>query len=172
MNKNLIKKIVVCLLIVTGLVIVDQVPKILIAKYNVQNVKILGSFLSISYVKNTGAAFSFLADKSWAQTFFITITFLALIAFFAVYFISKNDRFLFRFPLLLIIGGAIGNLIDRLSLRYVRDFISVKGFATFNIADTELCVGAFLLVIYFFFIDKDAIFKFKKKDKDSGNKEV
>ena len=73
--------------------------------------------------------------------------------------------------LALIVGGALGNLVDRLSFGYVRDFIFVfyntNIFpAIFNVADIALVVGVIMVCIYLLFLDKDAIFKFKKEEKD------
>ena len=63
----------------------------------------------------------------------------------------------------MIMGGAVGNFIDRLALKSVRDFIYPHFFANFNVADAFICVGAFLLVLYYLFFDEDAIFKRKSK---------
>ena len=63
----------------------------------------------------------------------------------------------------LMFSGTIGNFIDRLAFGYVRDFINVHFFANFNIADSCLCVGAFMLIFYVLFLDEDPIFKIGKK---------
>ena len=106
-------------------------------------------------------------DKPWAQTFFIVLTVVALLGL-AVYMIFKKDnsRWL-NVSLALIASGAIGNFIDRLALKEVRDFLFVHFFANFNVADIAITVGGIMLVFYFLFLDKDAIFK--KKENPNGN---
>ena len=71
----------------------------------------------------------------------------------------------------IIIAGALGNFIDRLALKGVRDFIYVTFFANFNVADIAITVGAIMLVVYVLFLDKDALFKIKKKDGAGENKD-
>ncbi len=130
---------------------------------------VISGFFYFTYVKNTGSAFSFLADKSWAQTFFKILTGVSLGGFIALWiFAVKRHHKVLTIALSLIIAGAIGNFIDRLVFNYVRDFIGFTffgwNFPVFNIADACLTVGVIMFIVHFLFLDKDALFKKKKKD--------
>ena len=125
-------------------VILDQVSKYFI--YG-QSFPLIGDFLWIESSFNTGAAFSLGEGAKW---FFIVITIVASIVM--IYLIASKKWGLSRFTkisICLILGGAIGNLIDRIWLGGVRDFIYLKSinFAIFNIADSFVTVGAVLLFI-------------------------
>lgn len=108
------------------------------------------SFFSIVHVHNTGAAFSFLADAGgWQRWFFLAIA-IATSAF-IVYLLRKHQHeTLMSVSLALILGGAIGNIIDRLWHGFVVDFFyfyyQTWSFPAFNIADAAITVGAVLLI--------------------------
>lgn len=113
-------------------------------------IHVIDQWLSFIYVENRGAAFGILQDR---RTFFIIIT-IAVILFLFIYFIRtyKVHSFWTKLAFLLIMTGAIGNLIDRIRLSFVVDFIAVKfgglmNFPVFNIADICVVVGAGLLMI-------------------------
>lgn len=142
--------------------IVDQVSKILVDQTQA-NVVLIEGVLNIRISYNEGASFSMLAGKEWAQVFFVTLTVIVLIAGF-VYLVIKKPRGKWLLSsIALLFSGTIGNFIDRLAFGKVRDFIDVPFFANFNIADSCLCVGAFMLIFYILFLDKDAIIKPLKK---------
>lgn len=154
------------------LFLIDQISKIIVQGGKV-NVPVIKGFLSFRYVKNEGAAFSFLADKSWAQIFFIALTSVATIGFFIWYLLANKKKRTLRVALLLIINGALGNLVDRIAFGYVRDFVSFSFFKpVFNFADAVLCIGAALLVIHFLFLDKDALFRRKPKNDACKDEQV
>ena len=162
----------ICLAIVGGVLAVDLISKYLVALNEIDAV-VIPHLVKFYYTTNTGSAFSFLGDKEWAMPMFITLTFivLAVIIGFVIYSLIKKKN-LSKWLLVaisLIVAGAIGNLVDRIAFGYVRDFIFVlyntKIFtAIFNVADMALVIGVFMVCIYLLFLDKDAIFKFKKKD--------
>lgn len=134
--------IIVSLLIASA----DQVTKLCAAHYGKTRV-LIENVLSLTYVENRGAAFGMLQG---GRVFFILIT----AAFFiggGIYF-SKNPvtTSLGKTAVAFIAGGALGNLIDRAVLGYVRDFICTEfiDFPVFNIADCFVCAGAALFVIY------------------------
>ena len=161
----------ICLAIVGGVLAIDLISKYLVALNQVDAV-VIPHFVKFHYTTNTGSAFSFLGDKEWAMPMFITLTFivLAVILGFIVYAIIKKKN-LSKWLLVaisLIVAGAIGNLVDRIVLGYVRDFIFIlyntKIFtAIFNVADMALVIGVFMVCIYLLFLDKDSIFRAKKK---------
>lgn len=117
------------------------------------------SWFNIHLAFNTGAAFSFLGEQSgWQMLLFVVITLAVSIMLFVWLGRIMRNQYLLCIAISLIIGGALGNLIDRLRLSYVIDFfdfhIGSWHFATFNVADAAITVGAVLMLIYFFFFDK------------------
>lgn len=133
---------------------------------------VIDKFFYLTYTVNTGAAWSFLADVSWGQTFFKILTAIALILFVGFYIYAfKHQQTWLKYSIALIIGGTVGNFIDRLAFSGVTDFIGfIFGdyhFPVFNLADSYLVIGVIMMIVHFLFFDENAIFK--KKD---GNKEV
>lgn len=141
------------------IVFLDQLTKkIIVANMMIRDIIEITFFLDIIHVRNTGAAFSFLHDAGgWQRYFLVTISLLVSIAL--PFYIKKNlHQPLLAISLSLILGGAVGNLIDRLFLGYVIDFISFHYDKTifwpaFNIADSAITVGA-ILIIYDAFKNK------------------
>ena len=140
----------------------DQISKIICDSLKTDITVIEGIF-SIEIAYNKGASFSFLANKEWAQTFFIILTIVVLTAGIIFVLWKKPKGKWLNTSIALMFSGTIGNFIDRLAFGYVRDFINVHFFANFNIADSCLCVGAFMLIFYVLFLDKDPVFKVGKK---------
>jgi signal peptidase II len=107
---------------------------------------------NITLMHNTGAAFSFLSEESGWQRWFFTLIAIAVSAGIVIWLrrLSRDQRWLAA-ALALILGGALGNLYDRLTLGYVVDFIQVYygkwSWPAFNIADSAICVGAVILVV-------------------------
>jgi signal peptidase II len=123
------------------LVLVDQ-----ITKYLMQGKSLINSgFISLTYKTNYGAAFGIL--QGW-KVFFIIVTIAVIVAIF--YYYNKTKH---KVALTLLLAGSIGNLIDRIFLGYVRDFIFVKHFSTFNLADV-FNVVAVAIIIYYQFKEK------------------
>jgi signal peptidase II len=135
-------------------VIADQVTKWAIVEWVALYEKIpVNSFINLTHQRNTGAAFSFLADAGgWQRWFFITLA-SAVSVIIAVWLwrIRTERQALLAAGLALVLGGAIGNLVDRIMLGYVTDFIQVWfgnwAFPSFNVADAGISVGAALLII-------------------------
>lgn len=150
--------------------ILDQVSKILVEQAN-PSITIIEGVLNIRLTYNTGASFSFLANKDWAQAFFIILTSVVLIAGFVFLILKRPQGKWLLSSIALLFSGTIGNFIDRIAFGKVRDFIDVPFFANFNIADSCLCVGAFMLILYILFLDKDAVFKSNKKADETADKE-
>ena len=138
----------------------DQFTKIQAIEYisGEQFIKI-NSYLYLVHFKNEGAAFSFLSDAGGWQRYFLSIV-AAIASVFIIFMIKKNKEDIFlSLGLSLRLGGAIGNLSDRLSLGHVTDFLYFHYndyyWPAFNIADTAITIGA-LIIIY------DSIFKRNK----------
>jgi len=148
-------------------VIADQVTKWAIIEWVALYEKIpLNSFINLTHQRNTGAAFSFLADAGgWQRWFFVVLAGGVSLAI-AVWLwrIRRQGQTVLAAGLALVLGGAVGNLIDRISLGYVTDFIQVWfgswAFPSFNIADAGISVGAALLIL-------DALF-FSGREDEKG----
>lgn len=135
-------------------VVADQVTKWAIIEWVALYERIpLNSFINLTHQRNTGAAFSFLAEAGGWQRWFFVVLATAVSSFIAVWLwrIRKEGQAVLAAGLALVLGGAIGNLIDRISLGYVTDFIQVWfgnwAFPSFNVADAGISVGAALLII-------------------------
>ncbi|MCV2354120.1 signal peptidase II [Paucibacter sp. B2R-40] len=132
-------------------ILLDQFTKVLIlGNFQLGDSRFVTSFFNVVRVHNTGAAFSFLAGAGgWQRWFFVGLGALATI-FITVMLRRHGQQTLFATALSLILGGAIGNVIDRLLHGYVVDFIQVHAggwyFPSFNIADSAITVGAVLLI--------------------------
>lgn len=140
-------------LAIAALVIVaDQFTKTLIVGwFQLGDSRTVTSFFNLVRVHNTGAAFSFLAGASgWQRWFFVGLG--AAAAVFIVWLLrSHGGQRLFATALALILGGALGNVVDRLLHGHVVDFIQVHYggwyFPSFNVADSAITVGAALLIL-------------------------
>ena len=133
-------------------ILADQLTKALILRsFDLSDSHTVNAYFNIVRWHNTGAAFSFLNSASgWQRWFFVGLG--AAAALFIVWMLrSHGGQRLFGWALALILGGAIGNVIDRLVHGYVVDFIQVHYgnayFPSFNVADSAITVGAVLLVL-------------------------
>lgn len=145
-------------LVVSILVVVlDQASKYWVLQHlQFQQPLMLNSFLNLNLNFNQGAAFSFLSKAGgWQIHFFQAVSIVVSVILFVWLLLLRSDQVLKALALSLIIGGAIGNLIDRIRLNYVVDFfdfhINTWHFATFNVADAAVCVGAFFLILTMMF---------------------
>ena len=137
-------------LLITG---VDQWSKNwIVARFDLYQQQEILPFFSLLHARNEGAAFSFLHDAGgWQQWLFIGIA--GLVSGAILFWLLRLPRHASwqRFALLLILGGALGNLWDRLTLGYVIDFFlfhyEQHAFPVFNIADSAITVGAAILII-------------------------
>jgi len=145
------------LFLIGGIVLVlDQVTKFLVVSFLpiYSSVDIIPGFFSLVHVRNTGAAFSFLAGgfSAWRQIFFVTVSLLGIAVVFYVYKrLGKEEKWA-RTALALIFGGAVGNLVDRVRLGEVIDFldcyIGKYHWPAFNVADSAISVGAVVLLVF------------------------
>lgn len=159
---------VVAVVVLALTIFLDQWTKLYFKEYVLKNGKItiIKDFFYLTYTVNTGAAWSFLADVSWGQTFFKIITAVALVCFvlFYIYAFVKHYKWL-QFSIVLVLGGTIGNFIDRIVQNGVTDFISFifgdYSFPIFNLADSFLVVGVIMVLVHYLFLDGNAVFKKK-----------
>ncbi len=134
------------------LLIADQFTKVLIlGYYRLGDATYVTSFFNVVRVHNTGAAFSFLASESGWQRWFFTGIGVAAAVFIIWMLKSHAGQKLFSFAMACILGGAIGNVVDRTLHGYVVDFLDFHyanwHFPAFNIADSAITVGAVCLVL-------------------------
>jgi signal peptidase II len=140
------------ILTVVGLLL-DQATKLYIdhGMRLFDSIPVVTNFFHITYVRNRGAAFSFLSDASWRLPFFIGISVVAAIVILIAFHKLRDDQKLAQISLAMIFSGAIGNLIDRLRLGEVIDFLDAHWYQhhwpAFNVADSLICVGVFLLAL-------------------------
>ncbi|MCT8640149.1 signal peptidase II [Glaesserella parasuis] len=135
------------------IIIVDLFTKYLVVqRFELyESVNVLPIF-NLTYVRNYGAAFSFLADHSgWQKYFFLGLAIVISIALIVMLFKNKAELKLHNSAYALIIGGAIGNAVDRAYNGYVVDFLDfywdIYHYPVFNIADIGIVVGAGLLIL-------------------------
>ncbi|MDP5136987.1 signal peptidase II [Rheinheimera baltica] len=134
------------------LVLADQLTKqVVIANMQLfESIELL-PFFNFTYVRNYGAAFSFLSDAGGWQRWFFTFIAVAISCVLAVWLARNNkEQLKLNLALSLVLAGAIGNLIDRSVYGYVIDFLHVYyqnwHYPAFNIADSAICIGAGLLI--------------------------
>ena len=158
-------------------VVVDQITKFAFKEIylNGGETIVIDGFFKLTYAENTGAAWSFLANVSWAQTFFKVLTSVALLLFVFFYvYACKNKHTWLKYALAFMVGGTIGNFIDRIAVSGVTDFLGfIFGsyyFPVFNLADSFLVVGVIMLMVHFLFLDEGALLK--KENNASENKET
>lgn len=134
-------------------IIIDQITKIAVDRgmQLFDSIQIINNFFNITYVRNKGAAFSFLSNASWRLPFFITVSIIAAIVILIAFRKMRDDQKLAHTSLAMIFSGAVGNLIDRIRLGEVIDFLDVHWYRhhwpAFNVADSLICVGVFLLAL-------------------------
>jgi len=141
-------------------IVLDQLSKAAISRHFVYGESMpITEFFNLVLVHNTGAAFSFLSDAGGIQRWLFTA--IAIVAsVWIVWLLRKHqEEKLFSFALAFILGGALGNLIDRMAYGYVVDFLDfywgASHFAAFNLADAAITCGAILLILDSFMGKKD-----------------
>jgi signal peptidase II len=132
-------------------IVLDQATKLYIARTLPLHamIRVIENFFTITYLRNRGAAFGMLATSPWRLPFFLLVSTVAVVVIFMIIRKLRDDQKLSAFSLSLILAGAVGNLIDRVSYGEVIDFIFVHWYdhywPAFNVADSAICVGVFLL---------------------------
>jgi signal peptidase II len=148
-----------------GVLAIDQIAKALVVLYLMegQSVEVIPGFLDFTHVRNAGVAFgilnnsdSFLASHKWAVTTALAALALLGIGLYARYI--RREEWLARIGLSLILGGALGNLVDRVHFHNVVDFVDVyfRGwhFWAFNVADASITIGAVLVFLDLLFVTR------------------
>ncbi|WP_404357992.1 signal peptidase II [Methylotuvimicrobium sp. KM1] len=140
--------------------VLDQITKLAVAANMqlYQSIQVL-PFFNLTYVHNTGAAFSFLSEAGgWQRWFFAVLAFVISVVITVWLARLKRHETLLAVSLALVLGGAVGNLIDRLAYGYVIDFLDVYyqdwHWPAFNIADSAITIGVALMIAESFGIGK------------------
>ena len=141
--------------LLAGLIfLLDQWVKLII----IENISLydrvkINDFINITHQRNPGAAFSFLADAGGWQRWFLS-TIAIVVCLYIVYWLKeleKENKILLPYGLSLVLGGALGNLFDRIMLGYVTDYFQVLifgwPFPSFNVADAAISIGAVLIIV-------------------------
>jgi len=151
------------LLVVSALVLVlDQATKLYIDRSMAlhSSFAVIENFFNITYLRNKGAAFGILANSAYRLPFFLLVSAVAVCVIFVVIKKLREDQRLAASSLSLIFSGALGNLIDRVRMGEVIDFLDAHWYdhhwPAFNIADSAICVGVFLLAIDMFLEERRA----------------
>ena len=164
-----IRRYIAWMVVALFVVIADQATKWAIVEWlDLYGRVPINSFINITHQQNTGAAFSFLAGAGgWQRWFFVVLASVVSIVI-AVWLwrLRTEGPLVLMAGLALVLGGAVGNLVDRARLGYVTDFIQVWfgnwAFPSFNVADSAISVGAALLII-------DALFLTGRETKKTGD---
>ena len=175
MMNNFLKKFY-WIAIVIAIVALDQFSKIVITD-NLElreKITVIPGFFSITHIHNEGIAFGMLSDYGTVAKVIVAVLTLTMIVLAIIAIIKKWVSA--PMPVIcvgFIIGGGIGNLIDRIVLQYVVDFFAFtfwgNDFAIFNVADVFVTVGTLLFIVYFLFFDKMAL---SVKESEDGNHEI
>lgn len=163
------KKIVLFFLLIVFIIVLDQFTKYYVFHnfYLGESIPVIDGFFNLTYVRNPGAAFGFGgAFHNWIRyTLFLALPVVACVWLLVLLLKSMRGPVIMTYAYALILGGAIGNLIDRFRLDFVVDFfdfyIGKHHFATFNIADSAITIAAGLIILDFF-LNK------KKEDQESS----
>ena len=149
-------------LLIGLIVIIDQITKIIIKEsmYLGESIQLVGDFLRITYVENPGIAFGIRVGH---PIIFTILSLLASIVIIIYMIYHRNGEKILKYGLAVILGGALGNLIDRLLVQRVVDFVDVGigdlRWPVFNVADSAVVIGMFMLIY--------AMIKIEKKEKAS-----
>ncbi len=139
--------------LIIAAVLLDQVVKFIVRSCMElqESIPIIEGVFHITYIQNTGAAFSMFSGYTGLLA--ITTAIITLGILFYMYKIRRSAHKTLMLALSLIIAGGVGNIIDRVFLKYVVDFLDLRVWPIFNLADIYVCCGCGLLIIYVFFIE-------------------
>ncbi|HOD55003.1 MAG TPA: signal peptidase II [Candidatus Cloacimonadota bacterium] len=146
------------------IIILDQITKLLVRiKMPDNSIEVIGNLFRLTHVQNTGAAFSLsFGSPLTNRIVFISISFIFLILL--VYIMNKSNSKTELLAYSLVIGGAVGNLLDRIILGSVTDFLDVDfpdfimhRWPIFNIADSAIVIAITILLIYYVFFEKKTL---------------
>ena len=163
--------LIILLSVIGASILVDQIVKIIISSTMSvgETIPVIKDIFHFTYIRNEGAAFGMLSEHRWV---FMIISSVAIVAMCIYLFKFCKERMLTRIGIALVIGGGIGNMIDRIFLGYVVDMIDCRfiDFYVFNVADSCVCVGAGIVFLGVL-LDTIKELKESKAKKLAGNNE-
>lgn len=135
-------------LTILGVIVIDQITKMLVKNTlaPLDSADIIPKILSFTYITNTGAVFGALRGMN---TLLIAVSIIVIASLLYYYHKKRDEEKIPRTSFALIVGGALSNLIDRIALGFVVDFIDVHFWPAFNIADSAITLGVAALVIFY-----------------------
>lgn len=162
---------VILIAVIAGVIGLDQLTKWLavVCLQGEASFPLWKGVLHFTYVENTGMAFGMLKDHRWVFMVFSTIAIVALMIYL---FRFRPEGKWMQISMAMIIGGGIGNMIDRIFLGFVVDFIdfTLINFAVFNVADSFVCVGAGIMILCLV-LDLIKEIKAERAKKEAANSE-
>lgn len=139
----------------TAVLVLDQVTKALVrtSLSPGESIPLFGGLVDLTYVRNTGAAFSLLEGRQWL---FATVSVVFVSIMLAWWWRERPEGRWLNFGMGLLAGGAVGNLIDRVFIGAVTDFVDVHFWPVFNVADSAVLVGVGVLMVHILLEDRAA----------------
>ena len=157
MKKNKLTISIISITIILTILLLDQIVKIWIKTHFAIGDEIkITNFFYLHFIENEGMAFGMSFFDIKYLTLFRIVASIG-IAYYIYKSIKNNSEQLFIISLSLIFAGAIGNIIDRIKFGYVIDFIAVGRFPVFNVADSAVTIGVFLMIIYYLIEERKAL---------------
>lgn len=156
------------LLIATLIIIADQLSKYWVYHYILDDVNFITytSYFNVVKAWNTGVSFSMFNDGGMVGRILLVIIALLIVGLLLYWLKKENDKYLIT-AYSMIIGGALGNVIDRVRFGAVFDFldfhINNNHWPAFNIADSFICIGAIIIIFHSLFIEKESASKINEK---------
>ena len=146
---SIIRTALLGVLLCGGLIAADLLTKLAASKLGSREVVLIPGVLSLSYIENRGAAFGIMQGRQWLLIVISAVMIAAAVVFYIRRIRDIQYRYL-RVLIVFLVAGALGNMIDRIMLGYVRDFIYFKliDFPVFNVADIYVTVSAVLILIW------------------------
>ena len=146
---SIIRTALLGVLLCGGLIAADLLTKLTASKLGSREVVLIPGVLSLSYIENRGAAFGIMQGRQWLLIVISAVMIAAAVVFYIRRIRDIQYRYL-RVLTVFLVAGALGNMIDRIMLGYVRDFIYFKliDFPVFNVADIYVTVSAVLILIW------------------------
>ena len=146
---SIIRTALLGVLLCGGLIAADLLTKLTASKLGSREVVLIPGVLSLSYIENHGAAFGIMQGRQWLLIVISAVIIAAAVVFYIRRIRDIQYRYL-RVLIVFLVAGALGNMIDRIMLGYVRDFIYFKliDFPVFNVADIYVTVSAVLILIW------------------------
>ena len=155
-------------LIIALIVLFDQLSKFFVDLYlkGKEVTVVIPRVISFQYHENRGAAWGILSEQRWVFMLISTVAIIAILSF-LIWTRKEKASFLVRLSLAFFAGGGIGNMIDRVRLSYVIDFLKFEfiDFPIFNVADSFITVGAALMIVY---LIRETIQEHRRKKRDGS----